>query len=110
MHTVICIFIFILDIISSHTSFGTSLFLSPRPPIPEGEELLYDYDMYDTVWGKVGLGSEVYADDDDNDDEADDDSKEQGGEGPQSSRLCTAALSLRTLNFCITLICIKYVA
>ena len=25
--------------------------------IRKGEELLYDYDMYDTVWGKVGLGS-----------------------------------------------------
>ena len=33
--------------------------------IRKGEELLYDYDMYDTVWGKVGLGSEVYDDDDD---------------------------------------------
>jgi hypothetical protein len=99
MHTVICIFIFILDTISSHTSFGTSLFLSPRP-LSEGEELVYDNDMYDTVWRKVGLGSEVYADDDDddNDDEADDDSKEQGGEGLQSSRLCTAALSLKTLR------------
>ena len=41
----------------------------------KGEELLTDYDIYDTVWGKVGLGSEVYVDDDD--DEANDDSKEE---------------------------------
>ena len=46
--------------------------------IRKGEELLYDYGMYDTVWGKVGLGSEVYVDDDD--DEADDDEEEDAVE------------------------------
>ena len=36
--------------------------------IKKDEELLTDYDMYDTMWGKVGLGSDEYANDDDDDD------------------------------------------
>lgn len=45
--------------------------------IQKGEEILTDYEMYDTVWGKVGLGSLPNGEDDD----GYDDDRQNGGGG-----------------------------
>ncbi|KAL9184780.1 hypothetical protein ACHAXT_012750 [Thalassiosira profunda] len=53
---------------------STSSLMYALRDIRKGEELLTDYEMYDTVWHKVGLGSE---DDDASYDDGDDDAEEE---------------------------------